>query len=152
MFIFVVLMYFAALPFLFAFGNFWGASFALGVIIIAGPLAVLTMLLATLIALSCLPDGIRAWHGTPRLATLIAGGIALLFTFDQWLRGLTLVPFIGRLLRSVFLPVRRAAVVLIHSVGVSGLLVVTLALVFSLTFWVIAARNISVSAENLPPN
>lgn len=151
-FVFVVLMYFAALPFLFAFGNFWGASFALGVISVAGPFAVLAMLLATLIALSCLPDGAKAWHGAPRLATLLAGAIALLFTFDQWLTGLTLVPIIGGLLRSVLLPILRIMGPLLHSVGVSGSFVVTLAMIVSLAFWVIAARKLGVRVVNLPSN
>ena len=145
-FVFVLLMYVAAFPFLFAFGNFWGASFALGVTRIGGPLPILAMLLTTLIALSCLPDSLMAWRGSPRLSTLITGGLALLLTSDQWLRGLTLVPFVGGLLRPVLFPVRMAVVLLLRSAGGGALLIVTLALVASLAWWVIAARRISMRA------
>lgn len=139
-FMFVLLMYLASLPFLFAFTNFWATSFALGIVAIGGPLQALAMLLVTLGALSCLPESEGAGPGTPRICTLAFGGLALLFTSHHWLQGLALLPFIGRVLRSVLYQIDFAAMSLLQTVGSTGLLLVTLAYIASLAWWVIPSR------------
>lgn len=145
-FIFVLLMYLAALPFLLSFGNFWGASFALGLIRIGGPLPIV-MLLATLISLSYLPDSTKAWRGSLRLSTLVTGGFAILLTADQWIRGMILIPFIGTFFRSVLFPVGAVAALLFRSGGIAGLVIITFAFVASLAWWVIAARRVGASPD-----
>ena len=150
-FLFVVLTYIAAFPFLFAFGNFWAANFALGIGYVNGPLPVLTMLLATLIGLSCLPEGGKAQHSRARLATLTTGGIALLLTSNQWLTSLTLVPVVGSILRPVTNPIRMIAGSIFRLLGAYGLLIVMAIFIASLVWWVIAARRASFLNESISP-
>ena len=132
-FIFLVIIYLAALPFLFSFGNFWAASFALGIGYAGGPLPVLAMLLTILCALSCLPDGSGAWPNAAHQSSLVTGGLAL---------------FVGSLLRPVLFPIKMTSAMILRSVGNIGLLAVALAFIVSIAWWVISARRIDVASQD----
>jgi hypothetical protein len=147
-FIFLVIIYLAALPFLFSFGNFWAASFALGIGYAGGPLPVLAMLLTILCALSCLPDGSGAWPNAAHQSSLVTGGLALFVTTDQWLQGLLIVPLVGSLLRPVLFPIKMTSAMILRSVGNIGLLAVALAFIVSIAWWVISARRIDVASQD----
>ncbi|WP_336970420.1 hypothetical protein [Sphingobium aromaticiconvertens] len=150
--LFILLTYIAAFPFLFAFGNFGAANFALGIVYINGPLAVLTMLLATLIGLSCLPEESKTRHSGARLATLTTGGIALLLTSNLWLTSLTLIPVVGSILRLITGPIHMMAGSILRLGGAYGLLIVMALFIASLAWWVITARRTSYLNVSISPS
>ncbi|MFA6117652.1 MAG: hypothetical protein WC729_26920 [Sphingomonas sp.] len=138
-FLFVLLIFTAASPFLFALGNFWGASFALGIVSLHSPLPTLVLLLASLIALSRLPeDDAGHYRGPARGTALAIGGLVLLLTSPQWLMGFMMIPFVGRLfLPAAFLISGR----ILGGWGPYAVLISAAAFVVALELWIIEARR-----------
>lgn len=137
---FVVMSYLASISVLFGFGNFWAANFTLGVRTPGGLLA-LGFLIAALTGLSLLPNPVVvAPQAKPRSTTFAVGGLSMLLLLPGALGGLTVVPFLNRLVFPVRLALVELTAPFLRYVDPYLTFPMLLAFVASLAWWIESSK------------